>query len=146
MRAALLLAPSLLGCSTRLAPAERTVERARSDDELPIEVLFCPDDDTVSAELAEIERVAEARRADAATYPVTENPYRIRYAVYNLRNPVLVEALADARDDGVAVQILMDADQLDPARDWNWADDYLRDERGFSFAEDHRALSEAERA
>ncbi|MEQ1572413.1 MAG: carbohydrate-binding module family 20 domain-containing protein, partial [Myxococcota bacterium] len=33
-----------------------------------------------------------------------------------------------------------------PARDWNWADDYLRDERGFSFAEDHRALSEAERA
>ncbi|MEQ1572382.1 MAG: hypothetical protein ABMA64_42570, partial [Myxococcota bacterium] len=55
-------------------------------------------------------------------------------------------ALADARDDGVAVQILMDADQLDPARDWNWADDYLRDERGFSFAEDHRALSEAERA
>ncbi|MBX3246450.1 MAG: hypothetical protein KF901_04635 [Myxococcales bacterium] len=104
-----------------------------------VQVLFAPDDPTVTLELSEIARVVSARAADPAAYAEGENPYRVRYAVYNLRNPVLVEALADAEDAGVDVQILIDAAQLDPAKDWNTADERLV-ERGFELVVDHRTL------
>ncbi|MCB9596031.1 MAG: hypothetical protein H6719_25140 [Sandaracinaceae bacterium] len=110
----------------------------------PFQALFAPDDPVVTLELSEIQRVRDARLADPAAYAEGDNPYRIRYAVYNLRNPDLVGALADAQDDGVDVQVLIDADQLDPARDYNVADEQLV-ARGFELVTDHRALDDATR-
>ncbi|MBX3273784.1 MAG: hypothetical protein KF729_26200 [Sandaracinaceae bacterium] len=110
----------------------------------PFAALFAPDDPVATLELSEIQAVREARAADPASYEEGANPYRIRYAVYNLRNPDLVEALADAHDAGVDVQILIDAEQLDPARDWNVADERLV-ERGFELVADHRTLDERTR-
>lgn len=130
----------VLACAPeQVAPAP--VDLGRADDATGISAWFCPTDDTVAVELAEIARVVDERRADPAQYTAGDNPYRIRYAVYNLRNEPLIHALADARDAGVEVRIVVDDEQLDPARDWNTADEYLRDTRGFSFAADHHALS-----
>lgn len=114
----------------------------RADQTLDVdfEVLFAPDDPVSTVELEAIGRVIEARGEDERSFDEGSNPYRIRYAVYNLRNPLIVEALADAEDAGVDVQVLIDAAQLDPERTWNTADERLI-ERGFEFAPDHRALS-----
>ena len=109
------------------------------DLDAPFEALFCPDDPVISLEIALIDRIREQRAQDPATYDEGENPYRIRYAVYNLRNEDVVEHLVRAHHEGVDVQVLMEDDQLDPARDWNWADEYLVDQ-GFEYAPDHRAL------
>lgn len=147
-RSALLLSALLSGCSSRAVLLDAGPDDAGrwTEGTTGIEVMFCPDEDTVTVEVAEIQKVVDARKADPATYAEGENPYRIRYAVYNLRNPSIGYALADAEDAGVDVQVLIDADQLDPARDWNWVDDYLRNDRGWSYAEDHRDLSSADRA
>lgn len=134
-----------VGCGPSFVAPVAPADLSRVEDAVGIDAYFCPTDDTVAVELAEIARVVDERRADPVTYPPGENPYAIRYAVYNLRNEPLVHALADARDAGVDVRIVMDADQLDPSRDWNWADDWLRDARGFSYAADHRLLTPAER-
>jgi hypothetical protein len=107
--------------------------------------LFAPYEDPLGVELALIHRVIEARAADPTpAYADGHNPFSIRYAVYNLRHPDIVSALADARDAGVDVQILIEADQLDPARDWNTADEYLV-ERGFTLVGDHRTLDDVTR-
>lgn len=103
------------------------------------EALFAPDDPVSTAEVSLIQRIIDARLADARDFVEGENPYRIRYAVYNLRNPYVIEALADAEDAGVDVQVLIESDQLDPARDYNVGDERLI-ERGFEFAPDHREL------
>ena len=110
----------------------------------PLQVLFAPDDPVTTLELEWIGRVREARATDSAGYAEGENPYRIRYAVYNLRNPVIVDALADAEDEGVDVQILIESDQLDPAKDYNVADETLV-ERGFELVLDHRELTASTR-
>lgn len=115
-----------------------------ADLDARLEVMFAPSDPTVTAEVALIDRVRTARLSDAATYADGENPYRIRYAVYNLRNPVVVERLITAADEGVDVQILVEQDQLDPERDYNWAYPELI-ARGFEYAEDHRDLDDAGR-
>lgn len=109
----------------------------------PFAALFAPDDPVVTVELALIAEVRAAREADAFTYLEGENPYRVRYAVYNLRNPVIVAALADAADVGVDVQILIEDKQLDPSRTWNTADEELI-ARGFEFAPSHRGLTDRE--
>ena len=116
-----------------------------ADLDRALEALFTPDDPVVTLELAMIERVRTARRADAGTYADGANPFRIRYAVYNLRNPQVTGGLIAAADDGVDVQVLIEADQLDPARDYNLMDERLV-QAGFEFAPDHRGLDEAGRA
>ncbi len=106
--------------------------------------LFAPDDPVVTTELTLIQRIRDARAADPGTYAEGDNPFRIRYAAYNLRNPQIIDALADANDEGVDVQILMDEDQLDPARTWNTADEILVG-RGFELVADSRDLTESTR-
>jgi len=107
----------------------------------PLEALFAPDDPVVTLELALIDEVIKARKADSQS-PLAEgqNPYRIRYAVYNLRNDKIIARLGDAHADGVDVQILMESDQLDPDRTWNQADEILA-ARGFELVTDHRQLT-----
>lgn len=117
-------------------------EAARFDR--PLDVLFAPDDPVITLEVEMIDRVRRARREDSATYDEGENPYRIRYAVYNLRNPSVAAALADAEDEGVDVQILIESEQLDPARDYNTTDEFLVS-RGFELVLDHRQLTDAQR-
>lgn len=102
--------------------------------------LFSPSEPALGLDLSLIEDVRAARAADSQVYPEGENPFSIRYAVYNLRNPEIVSALADAADEGVDVQILIEQDQLDPARTWNTTDEFLIG-RGFDFVEDHRDLN-----
>ncbi len=118
------------------------VDQALHGDQA-LEVLFAPDDAPLDVEVALIRAVADERRADPVTYDAA-NPYRIRYAVYNLRNTDIVDALIDARSAGVEVQVLIDDGQLDPERDWNWADEFLV-EQGWSFEPDHRDLDEEAR-
>lgn len=124
-------------------PAYRALPDGAELD-LRFEALFAPDDPTATLEIELIESVRTARLADERYYREGENPYRIRYAVYNLRNPNITEHLVAAANDGVDVQILLEADQLDPERTWNTMDEYLI-ENGFEFAPDHRDLSEEQR-
>src|SRR3990170_1881832 len=71
--------------------------------------LFAPYDPTAGLDLTLIRTVVDARKADARPhYAEGENPFTIRYAVYNLDNPVIVTALADAEDGNVDVQILIE--------------------------------------
>ncbi len=113
--------------------------------EQPFAALFAPDDPVITTEVAMIERVTAAREADpAASLLEGDNPYRIRYAVYNLRNPLVIAALARAHDAGVDVQVLVEADQLDPARTWNTADEELV-ARGWELVTDIRTLTDATR-
>lgn len=106
----------------------------------PLQVLFAPDDPVATLELALIDEVIARRALDPAPYAEGHNPFSIRYAVYNLRNPAIVAALAKAEGAGVDVQILIDDDQLDPARDWNTADEALV-AAGFELAPSHRKLT-----
>jgi phosphatidylserine/phosphatidylglycerophosphate/cardiolipin synthase-like enzyme len=106
--------------------------------------LFSPSEPALGLDLSLIEDVRAARAADSQVYPEGENPFSIRYAVYNLRNPEIVSALADAADEGVDVQILIEQDQLDPARTWNTTDEFLID-RGFEFVENNNDLNAATR-
>ncbi len=121
-----------------------------ADLDAAFETLFAPWDPTVSLELALIDRVRAARLADDgvaadATWEDGTNPYAIRYAVYNLRNPEVIDALIAARDDGVDVQVLVEKDQLDPERTWNTFDETLED-AGFVLVEDNRASTAEARA
>lgn len=104
-----------------------------------LQALFAPQDPVATIEQTLVQRVIDARAADPAQYVEGENPYQIRYAVYNLRNPELVELLAQAHERGVDVQILVEADQLDPAKDYNTADETLV-ARGFELVESHKLL------
>jgi len=115
-----------------------------ADLDAPFQVLFAPDDPVNTLEVTLIQRVVDARAQDPQSYAEGENPYRIRYAVYNLRNDRIVAALADAEDAGVDVQILIEADQLDPALDYNVSDEYLVS-RGFELVKDHRDLTDSTR-
>lgn len=124
------------------APGALTALAALPDATLA--TLFAPHEPALGADLLLIREVTAARAADPASYAEGDNPYAIRYAVYNLDSPYLAEALADAEAAGVDVQVLIEADQLDPARDWNVMDDYLV-ARGFELAPDHRALDDAGR-
>lgn len=113
--------------------------------EQDFEVLFAPDDPVNTVETALIDEVIAARASDAATYEEGSNPYRIRYAVYNLRNPRIVDRLIAAEAAGVDVQILIEADQLSDAKTWNTADETLVD-AGLELVKDHRSLNAETRA
>ena len=115
-----------------------------ADLDAPLTALFAPDDSVVTLEVSLIQRVVALRAADGADYAEGDNPFTIHYAVYNLRNPAIVSALADAADAGVDVQILIDQDQLDPARDYNTSDEELV-ARGFQLVNDHRDLDDTTR-
>lgn len=117
---------------------------ADADLERPFQVLFAPDDPVTTVELRLIDEVIARRGEDAGEYAEGANPFAIRYAVYNLRNPRIVDALIKAEAAGVDVQILIEDGQLDPERTWNTADEALI-EAGFEFAPSHRDLDEASR-
>jgi hypothetical protein len=105
-----------------------------------VATLFAPHEPALGLDLLLIQQVVAARAADAtAAYPEGENPYRIRYAAYNLDNPWLAVALADAEQANVDVQVLIESDQLDPAKEYNVQDDYLVS-RGFELAPNHKQL------
>lgn len=75
---------------------------------------FSPDDPTVSIELHWIQKIVDARKADPNQYAEGQNPYTIRFAVYNLTHPVIIQRLIEAeRDHGVDVQVLIEGDQLE---------------------------------
>jgi hypothetical protein len=112
--------------------------------EAAFQVLFAPDDPVASLELELIRLVKEARLADENSYTEKDNPYKIRYAVYNLRNTAITEQLISAHKSDVDVQIILEADQLDPARTWNTMDERLI-EAGFEFVADHDDLDDQAR-
>lgn len=106
----------------------------------PVATLFAPYEPALGLDLLLVRQVIAARAADPTpSYPEGENPFRIRFAVYNLDSPYIAAALADAEQANVDVQVLIEHDQLDPARDYNVMDDYLVS-RGFELAPSHRAL------
>lgn len=114
-------------------------------DALPtttVATLFAPHEPALGLDLLLIREVVAARAADPGTYAEGENPYRIQFAAYNLDSPYIAAALADAEDAGVDVQILIEQDQLDPAKDYNVQDDYLVG-RGFELVRDHKTLDAA---
>jgi hypothetical protein len=114
------------------------------DLDRPFTVFFAPDDPTVTLELKMIERVIQARKAaGGSALPEGTNPFRIRYAVYNLTNREIARQLADAETAGVDVQVLIESDQL--ANDWVTTDDLFRN-RGLRVEPDHRVLDDAGRA
>jgi phosphatidylserine/phosphatidylglycerophosphate/cardiolipin synthase-like enzyme len=113
---------------------------ANSDFTAPLQVLFAPDDPVTTLEMTMIDRVRQARLDDSRTFGDDDNPYRIRYAVYNLRNPDILEKLGDAFEAGVDVRILIEARQLDPEKPWNTAHTYLAG-RGFQIVADHRKMT-----
>ncbi len=109
-----------------------------------LQTFFAPYDDPIQQDLACIREVLEARKADPRTFASGANPYKIDYAVYNLRNPEVVKLLGEAHQAGVKVQIIIESDQLDPARTWNTADEELA-AAGLKVARSHKGLSAEQR-
>ncbi len=105
-----------------------------------LQVIFTPDEPALELELELIDQVRTARLLDSGSYAEGENPYRIRYATYNLTHTDIADALVAAQDDGVDVQVLVEADKLD-ADDLSSAYQLLVD-GGFELVEDHASLDE----
>lgn len=118
---------------------------AGADLSAALSALFVPDDPTLTLELQLIDNVIQARKLDPAAYTEGKNPYRIRYAVYNLSHRGIAAKLADAEAAQVDVQVLVDARHLDPMYPWLDTDEYLVG-RGFELVQDHRTLTAASRA
>lgn len=121
--------------------AAAALEPVATPEDAPLATLFSPADRPLGSDLELIGRVIAARAADPAAYAEGDNPFSIKFAVYNLAHPDLVSALADAEDHGVDVQILIESEQLDPARGYNTSDDFLVG-RGFELVRDHRGLTD----
>lgn len=138
--------------SSVVRPGEMTPDMAHSlgvttgsvSSEAVLKTYFAPYDDMRKVELSFLDEIIAARKADPKTYPEGENPYQIRYAVYNISSRDILEKLVEADRAGIGVQILIEDHQLDPDKFWNDADEFLRS-RGFSFADDHTKLSPEER-
>lgn len=88
-----------------------------------MEVYFPPSEDAAAAELTLLDQVLETRRGDPKTYSAAENPYRIAYAVYNLRSPEIIAKLIEAAHMGVDVKVMVDARQIAPDHPWNKVDE-----------------------
>lgn len=112
--------------------------------ESTLATLFAPYDPALGLDLLLIRDVMTARAADPAVYPEGQNPFQIRFAVYNLDNPHIAAALVEAERQNIDVQVLIEQDQLDPAKDYNVQDDFLV-AQGFELAPDHKGLDEARR-
>jgi len=117
---------------------------ADADLDRPLAALFAPDDPVATLEATLIDKIRAARKRDPASYAEGDNPFRIRYAVYNLRNALIGARLAAAEGDGVDVQILLESDQLSPDRTWNTMDEELV-KQGFVLVADHRTLDDTTR-
>ncbi|MHB8872450.1 MAG: carbohydrate-binding module family 20 domain-containing protein [Myxococcaceae bacterium] len=85
----------------------------------PIETVFAPSDGPQKMELAHLDAIIAAKKADPKTYPVGKNPYVIEYAVYNMTDKRLVQRLTEAARAGIHVQLLIDADQISPDKPHN---------------------------
>lgn len=109
-----------------------------------LQTFFAPYDDPIKHEVALIREIIEAKKADPRTFPDGANPFQIQYAVYNLRNPDVVNALKEAALAGVDVQILIEHHQLDPAKDWNTTDETLI-AAGFEFSATHKGLTDGQK-
>ena len=75
-------------------PAMGTLPAACSKQQ-PLVTFFAPNDPTVTLELSLIDEVRAARKAAGAAAGGAEgkNPHRIRYAVYNLTNKLVMDRL-----------------------------------------------------
>ena len=104
--------------------------------------LFTPDDPTTTLELQQIDRVRNARKEDDGEYAEGSNPFRIRYAVYNLSHKTILNRLTTAESEGVDVQVLIEADQLH--KEWNIVAQRFRD-AGLEVVYDHHDLTEETR-
>lgn len=91
------------------------------------EPFFTPYEPAQKAELAALDTLLAARRADESAYPEGKNPYRIDYAVYNLRSKAVINRLIDAAQNGVDVRVLIEADQISPERSWNTVDEQFEE-------------------
>lgn len=100
-------------------------ETARSES--VFEAYFTPYDPAAKAEVALLDKVMAARKADPTVYPKGENPYKIQYAVYNLRSPGIIKRLIEATKMGVDVQVLIESAQIAPDRPWNKVDETFAD-------------------
>ncbi|MFH1809824.1 MAG: phospholipase D-like domain-containing protein [Pseudomonadota bacterium] len=137
--------PSDTSAALHTVGAERHLPQR--DDARTREVLktfFAPYDEPIKQDLAMIQEVVEARRTDPRQFADGDNPYSIKYAVYNLRSPEVIEALKQAHQSGVDVQVLIEDAQLDPAKDFNTADEQLI-AAGFEFSPTHKGLSPQQR-
>ncbi len=111
-----------------------------SDLNQPLQVIFTPDESALELELELIDQVRDARLVDSTLYAEGENPFRIRYATYNLTHDDIAERLVLARAEGVDVQVLVEADKID-LDDADSAYSILVD-GGFEVVEDHAELDE----
>jgi phosphatidylserine/phosphatidylglycerophosphate/cardiolipin synthase-like enzyme len=91
------------------------------------EAYFTPYEPAQKAELAALDAVLEARAADSTNYAAGENPYRIDYAVYNLRSGAVIDRLIKAANTGVDVRVLIESDQIAPEREWNTVDEQFEE-------------------
>jgi hypothetical protein len=102
--------------------ADRWVAPTRSSD-----VLFTPNENAYDYEVRCLDEVIAARRADPNRYSAADNPYRVLYAVYNLRNQRVFNKLVEAQRLGVDMQVLIEADQIAPDRPHNKLGQWFRE-------------------
>ncbi|MFN7131912.1 MAG: carbohydrate-binding module family 20 domain-containing protein [Myxococcales bacterium] len=105
-----------------------------------IQTVFTPGDAAQRMELAALDEVIAARKADPKTYTDKTNPYRIEYAVYNMTDPEVIARLTEAAKAGVKVQVLIDSDQLHPSKWWNTLREDLT-KAGFTYSPTNKGLS-----
>ena len=94
----------------------------------PFDVYFTPNDDAYKFEMQCIDDVIAARKADSTQYTQADNPYKIQYMVYNLRNEKIVNKLFEAIKAGIDVQVLIESEQISDDRPWNKVDDWFEAE------------------
>ena len=104
-----------------------TSDRFEAGSKAVFEAYFTPYEPAQKAELAALDTLLAARRADDTVYPKGENPYRIDYAVYNLRSKAVIKRLIEAAGSGVEVRVLVEADQISPERPWNTVDEQFEE-------------------
>ena len=109
-----------------------------------LEAYFTPVDAAAKAELALLDTVIHARKSDSTNYAPSENPYRIQYAVYNLRSKAIIHKLFEAVKAGVEVKVLIEGKQIAPDKPWNKVDDMFED-AGLDVVYDDRTVDLPER-
>ncbi len=114
---------------------------AGTDLNQPLQVLFTPDEPALELELEMIDQVRAARAEDSASYAEGDNPFTIRYAAYNLTHHDITDRLIAAHDEGVDVQILVEADKIDLSDTGSTY--YVLEDAGFEVVEDHTTLDAA---
>ena len=119
-------APATAPAATQ--PNDRSDSYATDAAERPFDVYFTPDEDAYKYEMKCIDEVIAARKADTTQYADADNPYKIQYMVYNLRNEKIVKKLFEAIKAGIDVQVLIESEQISDERPWNKVDDWFEAE------------------